>query len=101
MMTLLTGLVLAAVHLAHPPAMAVSGAVAVPDFEMIDKFVEAEMQAQHIPGLALGIVQGDQIVHLMVSGLVALGWGILRTVWITFALRESNATSAAGTPVTV
>ncbi|MHC1784170.1 MAG: serine hydrolase [Anaerolineaceae bacterium] len=39
------------------------------DFSSIDDYVEAEMEAQHIPGLALGIVQGDQIVHLHEFGL--------------------------------
>jgi CubicO group peptidase (beta-lactamase class C family) len=37
---------------------------AAPDFAVIDHFIETEMHAQRIPGLALGIVQGDQIVHL-------------------------------------
>jgi CubicO group peptidase (beta-lactamase class C family) len=59
-MTLLSVLMLAAVYLAHPRAMAASGSHAAPDFAAIDKFVETEMQAQRIPGLALGIVQGDQ-----------------------------------------
>jgi CubicO group peptidase (beta-lactamase class C family) len=40
-----------------------------PDFAAIDRYVEAEMQAQRIPGLALGIVQGDQIVHLKGFGV--------------------------------
>ena len=35
-----------------------------PDFAAIDRYVEQEMQATRLPGLALGIVQGDQIVHL-------------------------------------
>jgi CubicO group peptidase (beta-lactamase class C family) len=35
-----------------------------PDFAAIDRYVEAQMQASHLPGLALGIVQGDQIAHL-------------------------------------
>jgi len=39
------------------------------DFAAIDKFIETEMQAQRIPGLALGIVQGDQIVHLKGFGI--------------------------------
>lgn len=43
--------------------------VAGSDFAAIDKFIEAEMQAQRIPGLALGIVQGDQIVHLKGFGI--------------------------------
>ena len=35
-----------------------------PDFATIDSYVQAQLGASHIPGLALGIVQGDQIVHL-------------------------------------
>jgi CubicO group peptidase (beta-lactamase class C family) len=33
-------------------------------FAAIDRYVEQEMRAARVPGLALGIVQGDQIVHL-------------------------------------
>jgi hypothetical protein len=51
-----------------------------------------------LPALMLGIP--DLGYLLVASGLVALGWGILRTVWVYFALRESGATSAAETPVT-
>src|SRR5215472_17273640 len=35
-----------------------------PDVARIDAFVSSQMQAQRIPRLSLGIVQGDQIVHL-------------------------------------
>src|SRR5213592_4392358 len=35
-----------------------------PDFAAIDRYIESQMQAARLPGLALGIVQGDQIVHL-------------------------------------
>jgi CubicO group peptidase (beta-lactamase class C family) len=35
-----------------------------PDFAAIDGYVEQEMAALRLPGVALGIVQGDQIVHL-------------------------------------
>src|SRR5689334_5047431 len=48
---------------------AVSSTKSPPDFAAIDGYVAAEMQAQHIPGLALGIVQGDQIVHLKGFGV--------------------------------
>ncbi len=34
-----------------------------PNFGAIDKFVQGEMAAQRIPGLALGIVQGDKVVY--------------------------------------
>jgi len=45
-------------------AAATGAPTATPDFAAIDKFVEAEMDAQRIPGLALGIVEDDRIVHV-------------------------------------
>jgi CubicO group peptidase (beta-lactamase class C family) len=39
-----------------------------PDFAAIDGFVEAERQAQGIPGVALGIVHDGEIVHLQGFG---------------------------------
>src|SRR5438552_26733 len=35
-----------------------------PDIASIDAYVSAQMQANHIPGVALGLVHNDQIVHL-------------------------------------
>jgi CubicO group peptidase (beta-lactamase class C family) len=35
-----------------------------PDFAAIDRYVRNEMDAQRIPGLALGIVEGNRILHL-------------------------------------
>jgi len=35
-----------------------------PDFAAIDSYVEAQMQDKRIPGLALAVVQGDQILYL-------------------------------------
>jgi CubicO group peptidase (beta-lactamase class C family) len=66
---LLAAFVLAGAFLASRPgasdATAAGGApTAAPDFAAIDAFVEAEMDAQRIPGLALGIVEGDRIVHM-------------------------------------
>jgi CubicO group peptidase (beta-lactamase class C family) len=40
-----------------------------PDFAGIDRYVTAQMQEAHIPGLALGIVHGDRIVHLRGFGV--------------------------------
>jgi CubicO group peptidase (beta-lactamase class C family) len=39
-----------------------------PNFSRIDAYVIMQMQAMHIPGVALGIVHGDQIVHLQGFG---------------------------------
>jgi CubicO group peptidase (beta-lactamase class C family) len=46
------------------PTAARTPSVHTPDYASIDAFVRTEMAANHIPGLALAIVQGDQIVHL-------------------------------------
>lgn len=40
------------------------------DFPAIDAYVEKQMKADGIPGVALAIVQGDQIVHLRGFGTV-------------------------------
>jgi CubicO group peptidase (beta-lactamase class C family) len=40
-----------------------------PDFAAIDRYVEQEMVALRLPGLALGIVQGNRIVHLKGFGV--------------------------------
>ena len=38
-------------------------------FGAIDRYIEQEMREQRIPGLALGIVHGDQVVHLKGFGV--------------------------------
>src|SRR2546428_7435467 len=53
----------------HPfPAQAFSQ-THPPDFAGMDRYVTAQMQEAHIPGLALGIVHGDHIVHLRGFGV--------------------------------
>jgi CubicO group peptidase (beta-lactamase class C family) len=61
--TLLGLLALLAFSISALPTAAAPRASA-PDFAAIDSYVEAQMQAARIPGLALGIVHGDQVVHL-------------------------------------
>jgi CubicO group peptidase (beta-lactamase class C family) len=39
-----------------------------PDLAAIDRYVRSEMEAQRIPGLALGIVHSDRIVHVQGFG---------------------------------
>ena len=39
------------------------------DYPALDQYVEAQMQTMNLPGVALGIVQGDQIVHLVGYGV--------------------------------
>jgi CubicO group peptidase (beta-lactamase class C family) len=46
------------------PIQARSRAGAAPDLAAIDSYIAQQIEAQRIPGLALGIVQGDQIVYL-------------------------------------
>src|SRR5215469_2795516 len=43
-------------------------ALSRPKFTSIDTFVSSAMQANRIPGLSLGIVHGDQVVHLQGFG---------------------------------
>jgi CubicO group peptidase (beta-lactamase class C family) len=38
------------------------------DFEAVDRYVRDQMKEAHIPGLALGIVHGDQVAHLQGFG---------------------------------
>jgi CubicO group peptidase (beta-lactamase class C family) len=45
-----------------------SSSTSMSDFATIDRYVQAQVNESHIPGLALGIVQGDQIVHLQGFG---------------------------------
>ena len=39
------------------------------DFTAIDAFVESSMKSANLPGLELGIVHGDQVVHLQSFGI--------------------------------
>ena len=48
---------------------AAARATSTPDFAAIDSHVQDTMRALRIPGLALAIVQGDQIVHLTGFGV--------------------------------
>ncbi len=47
---------------------AAAPAQAAPDMSAIDVYVRREMEANLVPGLALGIVQGDRITHLQGYG---------------------------------
>ncbi|HEY0604390.1 MAG TPA: serine hydrolase domain-containing protein [Herpetosiphonaceae bacterium] len=39
------------------------------DFQTIDAYVAAQMKAMHIPGVALGIVHGTEVVHVQGFGI--------------------------------
>src|SRR3989442_429015 len=54
--------VLALPFMAFPVAAAPHAST--PDPAQIDAYISAQMQADHIPGVALGLVHNDQIVHL-------------------------------------
>jgi CubicO group peptidase (beta-lactamase class C family) len=64
----LTALFLA-MGLSSTAARATAAASSAPDFAAIDDYIEGRMRELRIPGLALGIVQGDQIVHLKGFGV--------------------------------
>jgi CubicO group peptidase (beta-lactamase class C family) len=52
---------------ASTPGASTPGA-STPDLAAIDRYVEAQRRATRLPGLALGIVHGDRIVHLQGFG---------------------------------
>jgi CubicO group peptidase (beta-lactamase class C family) len=55
---------------ALPPLAGAAGqpATTVPDFAAIDRYLESEMRATGIPGMAVAIVRGDRTVHLRAFG---------------------------------
>jgi CubicO group peptidase (beta-lactamase class C family) len=48
----------------RPPAAASAPGTGAPDLAAVDRYVEAQRRATRLPGLALGIVHGDRVVHL-------------------------------------
>jgi CubicO group peptidase (beta-lactamase class C family) len=63
----LAALVVGAAYLVSSPGSdtpTANGARAAPEFAAIERFVQDEMAAQRIPGLALGIVKDDRIAYL-------------------------------------
>jgi CubicO group peptidase (beta-lactamase class C family) len=60
----LTILLGAACLVASPSFLVRASANPDPDLASIDAYVEKEMRDVHIPGLALGIVHNDEVVHL-------------------------------------
>ncbi len=61
------------------------------DIAAIDAYLETAMAVAHIPGLALGIVQNDRIVHLILSA-VQIVYGVLR---ITLTFRKPGLEPAS------
>ncbi len=63
-MLFITVIELMAAQMLHfRPTAAAHPRAATPDFAAIDRYIESEMQVTRLPGLALGIVQGDEIVQ--------------------------------------
>ena len=63
----LAALVVGAAYLVSRPGSdtpTANGAGTAPEFAAIERFVQDEMAAQRIPGLALGIVKGNRIAYL-------------------------------------
>lgn len=42
---------------------------AMPDFDDIDGFVQSTMQERGVPGVALAIIHGDQVIHMRGFGV--------------------------------
>jgi CubicO group peptidase (beta-lactamase class C family) len=55
--------------MAPASATAQGNPIPVDKLAEIDAYIEAQMKELRIPGLALGIVQGDQIIHLKGFGV--------------------------------
>src|SRR5919107_4440201 len=62
------GMTLVAACLIAPASAFGEASPADPDFAAIDAYIQEEMRDVHIPGLALGIVHGDEVVHLKSFG---------------------------------
>jgi len=69
MLVLMPALLTLAMLLPTVSAGAMPTRNSLPDFAAIDAYVDGQMREQRLPGLALGIVQGDQIVHLKGFGV--------------------------------
>lgn len=65
----ITALVILLACLASSIAFASQSQATSPDFAAIDAYVEAQMKDIHLPGVALGIIQGNQIVYLKGYGI--------------------------------
>jgi CubicO group peptidase (beta-lactamase class C family) len=65
----ITSIVILLACLASSTAFASPSQAAVPDFAAIDVYVEAQMKDIHLPGVAIGIIQGDQIVYVKGYGV--------------------------------
>jgi CubicO group peptidase (beta-lactamase class C family) len=76
------------------PSYADPPPAAKPDFVAIDTYLDREMRDVRIPGLALGIVHNDEIVHLQGFG-VADGSGRVVTPQTPFILASASKSFTA------
>src|SRR6266508_1067687 len=65
----ITSIVILLACLASSTAFASQPQATGPDFAAIDAYVEGQMKDIHLPGVAIGIIQGDQIVYLKGYGV--------------------------------
>jgi CubicO group peptidase (beta-lactamase class C family) len=65
----ITSLIVLLACLASSTAFASPSQATVLDFAAIDAYVEEQMKDIHLPGVALGIIHGDQIVYLKGYGV--------------------------------
>ena len=65
----ITSLVILLACLVSSTAFASQPQAVGPDFAAIDAYVEAQMKDIRLPGLALGIIQGDQILYVKGYGI--------------------------------
>jgi CubicO group peptidase (beta-lactamase class C family) len=75
-------------------AFAATPHTSTPDFATIDTYVLSQMRSLHIPGVALGIVHGNQVVHLRGFG-VADPTGRPVTPQTTFAISSMTKSFTA------
>ena len=65
----LASLIILLACLASSTAFAKAPQVAAPDFAAIDSYIEAQMKDIGLPGMSIGIIQGDQIVYVKGYGI--------------------------------
>src|SRR5438093_280025 len=68
--TLMLMAALLALQVAGPPSLALAAPprASEPDIARIDAFVSEQVQRHGIPGVSLGLVEGDRIIHLQGFG---------------------------------
>ena len=90
----LTIVLVAACLVVYPSFLVRASASPNPDLAGIDAYIEKEMREVHIPGLALGIVHNDEVVHLRGFGEAGPG-GRVVTSQTPFILASSSKSFTA------